>query len=201
MANSSSSLPDLAAMLVNLGGLIDPVISLVQITILVIGVYLVSMSLFDFWGVSNQNIQKYLSGASRITVSGAIAKLLVGSVFISLATLEMVGILSRSVTGDSAEARMTSDGLTYVQNASLDEQAKLAALVVLGILQVLGLVAMSKGLLTVNKHYSGQSREGIGTAMAWLIGGLCAWNFRFFTEVLNNTIAPGAHVLDIFYFG
>ncbi len=201
MANTSSSLPDLAALLVNLNGLIDPIISLVQITTGLIGLYLVSSSLFDLWGSSNNNIQKYLSSASRVTVSGAIVKMFVGAIFISVSTLEMVGILSRSVTGGTAEVRMTSDGLTYVQNASLNEQAQLAALVVLGILQVIGLVAMAKGLLTINKHYNGQSHQGIGTAMAWLIGGLCAWNFRFFTAVLNNTIAPGAHVLDIFYFG
>lgn len=198
---SSSSLPDLTALLINLGAVIEPIIMMMQGVVAVIGLYLISSALLDFWGSSNPNLQKYMSSSTRFSLPGAFAKLFVGAMLLSVSTLEFIGIFSRTFTGDVAESRMSSSGLSYSASTSLNDQAQIGAIVILGILQVIGFTAMTKGMMTINKHYNGQSNAGLGTAFGWLIGGFLAWNMRWITEVMNNTIAPGAHVLDIFYFG
>ena len=78
----------------------------------------------------------------------------------------------------------------------MQAQAQLATLALLGIMQVVGFIAMVKGWLTVNGYYNNQTQAGLGTASGWIIGGILAWNFKWFSDVLNNTI--GFNLVGLF---
>ncbi|MEX5624389.1 type IV secretion protein DotIE, partial [Pseudomonas syringae] len=69
--------------------------------------------------------------------------------------------MSRTLTGDYANSRMLSYSST---GTTLQQQAQLATLALLGIMQVVGLIAMVKGWLTVNGYYNNQTQAGLGTA-------------------------------------
>jgi intracellular multiplication protein IcmC len=101
--------------------------------------------------------------------------------------------MSRTLTGDYANSRMLSYSST---GTTLQEQAQLATLALLGIMQVVGFIAMVKGWLTVNGYYNNQTQAGLGTASGWIIGGVLAWNFKWFSDVLNNTI--GFNLVGLF---
>ena len=190
--------PDLMDLLANIGVVIPPIIMMLQGIAALVGLYLVCGSLIELWGVTHDNAMKYVAGRQRFSVGSALVSLLIGSMLRTLGTLELTGILSRTLTGDYASARITASALSYDpgDSASLEERAQLAALALLGIMQVVGFIAMVKGWLTINKYYNHQGQAGWGHAAGWLIGGVLAWNFKWFADVLNNTI--GFDVISIF---
>jgi intracellular multiplication protein IcmC len=106
----------------------------------------------------------------------------------------LVGILSRTLTTDYANSRMLSysaDGAT-----TFKERAQLATLALLGIMQVVGLTSMVKGWLSINNYYNQQVQSSLGTSFTWLIGGVLAWNFKWVSDVINNTI--GFNIIGLF---
>lgn len=189
-----TAMPDLMDVLVNVGMVIPDMIMAMQAVIVLMGAYMTAGALSELWGVSHDNALKYLPGRNRFSVGSALIQLVIGAVLLSMGTLELVGIMSRTLTTDYANSRMlsyTADGATTLQ-----ERAQLATLALLGIMQVVGLVAMVKGWLTINSYYNQQAQSSIGTAIGWLIGGVLAWNFKWVSDVINNTL--GFNIIGLF---
>lgn len=193
---TSSSFPDLMEVLVNVGGVIPPIIMMLQGIAALMGLYLVATSLIEIWGVTHDNAMKYVAGRQRFSVGSALISMFVGSILLAMGTLELVGILSRTLTGDYANSRVTADVLSYTSSGGLAEKAQVATLALLGIMQVVGFIAMVKGWLTINRYYNQQGQAGLGHAFGWIIGGVLAWNFKWFSDLLNNTI--GFNLIGLF---
>lgn len=185
----NTQFPDLMLMLVNLGKVIPTFIMLGQITVGLIGVYLTGKGLIELFGASNDNMSKHLSSQNGYNTTAGIVAILIGGVLVSLSTLEFIGVLSRSITGDYVSTRMTADALSYSQgaNSSAKEKALAATLALLALMQAVGFVAISKSVLTFNAYFKQKTNEPIGKAIAWALGGMLAWNFKWFSDVLNNT--------------
>lgn len=189
----ANGFPDLVQIMVNVGNIIPPLIMMVQGISVLMGLYLSAGALIEIWGVTHDNALKYVAGKNKFSVGSAIVQLFIGAILLSIGTLEWMGIMSRTITGDYANSRM----LSYSSSGStLQEQAQLATLALLGIMQVVGFIAMIKGWMTVNGYYNQQSQAGLGTATGWIIGGILAWNFKWFSDVLNNTI--GFNLIGLF---
>lgn len=183
-------MPDLLTVLVNIGTVIEPLIWTMQWVILLMGAFFTAAALVDLWGVNNANATKFLNARENYSLWGAATKMITGAIFVSLGTLEWMGIMSRTVTGDYATSRF----LSYCASASacagstLQQQAQYATLALLGIMQIVGLVAMVKGWLTINARNTGRSNASYGQAATWMAGGVAAWNFKWMSDMLNNTI-------------
>ncbi|MDB6009973.1 MAG: putative type secretion system protein IcmC/DotIE [Gammaproteobacteria bacterium] len=190
---TSSSLPDLVTLLANFGTQIPPIIILLQFVSALMGLYFVAGSLVEFWGVGNGNAAKYLSAHARFSVTGGVVKLLVGALLAAMSTLQLVGILSRTLTDTYANSRFLSYSPT---GNTLEAQSQAAMAALLGIMEIVGFVAMIKGWLTFVHIADGRAQAGYGTATAWLIGGVLAWNFKWLTDVLNCTF--GYNVIGMF---
>lgn len=189
----ATGFPDLVTVLVNVGNIIPPLIMMLQGICVLIGLYLTSGALIEIWGVTHDNALKYVAGKTKFSVGSAIVQLFIGAIFLAIGTLEWMGIMSRTLTGDYANSRM----LSYSSSGTtLQEQAQLATLALLGIMQVVGFIAMCKGWLTVNGYFNQQSQAGLGTATGWIIGGILAWNFKWFSDVVNNTL--GFNIISLF---
>jgi len=193
---AKTGFPDLVDILVNVGGVIPPIIMMLQGISALIGLYLVAGSLIEIWGVANDNAMKYIPGRQRFSVGSALVSMFVGSILLSMGTLELVGILSRTLTGDYASSRITAEALSYTGGGRLSEKVQVATMAILGIMQVVGFIAMVKGWLTINRYYNHQGQAGLGQAFGWIIGGVLAWNFKWFSDVLNNTI--GFNLIGLF---
>lgn len=181
---------DLLTVLVNIGQVIEPIIWSLQWCILLMGAFFVSAALVELWGVNNDNALKFMNSRERFSVWGAGTKAITGGIFVSLGTLEWMGIMSRTVTTDYATPRFLSycASAAACAGSTMQQQAQYATLALLGIMQIVGLVAMVKGWLTINARNTGQGNASYGTAITWMIGGVLAWNFKWFADVLNNTI-------------
>lgn len=186
--------PDLLSILINLGGAIPPLILAMQTMTGLMGVYLTMVGLLELWGSSNEGSSKFLAGSRRFTFAGGISNLFVGACMIGLATLDVVNIFSRTMTGDF----VTSQLLSYDSTGNgLSEKAAIATHVIYMIMQVVGFVAFIKAFLTLNRHYNGDTRQNLGHVFGWLIGGFVCWNAQWFIGVLNNTI--GFDLIGLFF--
>jgi hypothetical protein len=187
-----TGLPDLMTVLANFSASIPPIIMMLQAFASVIGLYLVSGALVDLWGASNENAIKYIASSKRFTVGGAMVQLVIGGLMAAMGTLQLVGVLTRTFTDDYVNSRFMS----YSPGSTFDEQRLAAMAALLGIMQIVGFVAMVKGWLTINRHYNGQSQVGLGVGAAWLIGGVAAWNFKWVSDVLNCSV--GFNIIGMF---
>lgn len=157
------------------------------------GVWLVGGALTEMWGVTHDNALKYVPSNKRFSVGSAFVQLIIGALLAAMGTLELVGILSRTITEDYANSRF----LSYTASGSTFEEQRLAAMAsLLGIMQIVGFVAMVKGWLTINRYANGQAQAGYGIAAAWLFGGFAAWNFKWLTDVINCTL--GFNIIGMF---
>lgn len=181
------------SLLVNLGSQIAPIIMLMQTCAGVLGVVYVGKALIEFYGASNPNASKYVSGANNFTVMGALVQLLIGSFLTAMSTLQLVGILSRTITDDYANSRFLSYAPT---GSSFDEQRLAALATVLGLMQIVGMSAMIKGFTVANGVAHGTQKVGYGQALIWIFGGVIAWNFKWSTDVINCTF--GFNVIGMF---
>ncbi len=188
--------PDLMDVLVNFGAVIPSLIMLLQGIAALTGLYFVASALFEIWGVTYDNAMKYLPGRQRYSVGSALVTMFIGSLLLAMSTLELVGIFSRTISGNYATSRINADALSYAPTDGLEVKAQVATLALLSIMQCVGFIAMFKGWITINRYFNQQGQAGLGTAWAWLIGGLLAWNFEWFADVINNTI--GFNIIGLF---
>lgn len=196
------------SILVNSGRHVAYGIDLVRYIMMAVGVYFVFSGLVELWAVSDDRALKYLRGRDRMSHGSAIVSLILGGVFLAMAQITNTGglaVLSRTIgvatSGTDSSWSWAWDGpMTAEAAAQLQQQAKLedltkfAKLGLLGIMKVLGLVAIMRGWLTMNAYYNQRYNAGLGMAFAWLIGGVLAWNLQWFAEVLNNSLG-----VDLFW--
>lgn len=188
-----TGMPDLMTILANFSSQIGPIIMMLQGICSLMGLWLVAGALIEMWGVTHDNALKYVPSNKRFSVGSAVVQLIIGALLAAMGTLQLVGVMSRTLTEDYANARF----LSYTPSGSTFDEQRLAAMAaLLGIMQIVGFIAMVKGWLTVNATANGQARASLGVASAWLIGGVIAWNFKWFTDVLNCTL--GFNIIGMF---
>lgn len=180
-------------LLVNLGSQIAPAIMLMQTIAGAIGIIYVGKALIEFYGASNPNASKFVTGANNFTFSGALVQLMLGGFLMGMSTLQLVGILSRTLTDDYANSRF----LSYAPSGSSFEEQRLAALAtILGLMQIVGMSAMLKAFTVANGVAHGTQKATYWQALIWLTGGVIAWNFKWATDVINCTF--GYNVIGMF---
>ena len=188
-----TGMPDLMVILANFSSQIEPIIMMLQGIASLIGIWFVAGALSEIWGVTHDNALKYVPSNKRFSLGSAFVQLIIGGLLAAMGTLQLVGVMSRTLTEEYANSRF----LSYAPSGGSFEEQRLAAMAaLLGIMQIVGFIAMVKGWITINRHANGQAQAGIGTALAWLLGGLIAWNFKWFTDVLNCTL--GFNVIGMF---
>lgn len=176
--------------IVNFGTAIPALIMMLQGFVMLIGLYFVGSALIEIWGVSNDNALKFLRGNQRYSIGSAIITMIIGSLLLAMGTLELVAISSRTLTGGYVSSRITADALSYTPGGGggLREKAELVTLALLAIMQMVGFIAMTKGWLTINAHYNHQGQASLGQGIGFIVGGILAWNFKWFSDLLNNQL-------------
>jgi len=185
--------PDLLTILVNLSTQIAPIIMMMQGVCALIGIYLIAGALVEIWGVTYDNAMKYVPSNQKFSIPSALMQLVVGAIFSMMSTLEWVGIMSRTITGDFVNSRYLSHAPA---DSSYAAQVAVATGAIMGVLQIVGFVAMCKGWMSVNRIFNGQSNNSLGMALWWVVGGILAWNFSWFAQVINNS--TGFNFIQLF---
>ena len=49
--------------------------------------------------------------------------------------------------------------------------------------------------MTVNRYYNNEQAH-LGSAAGWALGGVLCWNFKWFADVVNNTL--GFNIISMF---
>lgn len=191
----TSKFPDLLELLVNAGHVAPSLLMMLQGIVALMGFYLVGSALVELWGVSHDNALKYVAGRQRFSTGSALVTLLIGAFMSALSTLDLMGILSRTLSDNYAASRIMPEHMTYSSSGSLSDKGAVATIALLSIMQVVGFVAMVKSLMTVNRYYNNEQAH-LGSAAGWALGGVLCWNFKWFSDIVNNTL--GFNVISIF---
>ncbi len=189
------SFPDLVELLVNAGKVAPALLMMLQGIVAVMGLYLVGSALVELWGVSHDNALKYVAGRQRFSTGSALISLMVGALLSAMSTLNLMGIMSRTLSDDYAAERIMPADMAYSVGGSLADKGAVATIALLSIMQIVGFVAMVKALMTVNRYYNNQQAH-LGSAAGWLLGGVLCWNFKWFSDVVNNTL--GFSIISMF---
>ena len=108
---------------------------------------------------------------------------------------EALARMSRTLSDDYAAERIMPSDMAYSAGGSLADKGAVATIALLSIMQIVGFVAMVKALMTVNRYYNNQQAH-LGSAAGWLLGGVLCWNFKWFSDVVNNTL--GFSIISMF---
>jgi len=187
--------PDLMEVLVNIGGSVEPVVDMIRTIAALMGLYLVGSGLIEVWGVTHDNALKYVAGRQRFSVGSALISIFVGAMLLATADLAVIRALGHTLSGNTYSAGQIISASMKYSGPGMSEKAQAASMVILGIMQIVGMIAMIKGWMTINRYYNNQ-QAGLGQAAGWLIGGVLCWNFKWFVDVLNATI--GFKVFTLF---
>lgn len=187
--------PDLIELLINAGQVAPALLMMLQGIVAVMGLYLVGSALVELWGVSHDNALKYVAGRQRFSTGSALVSLMIGALLSAMSTLNLMGIMSRTLSDDYAAARIMPSDMAYSAGGSLADKGAVATIALLSIMQIVGFVAMVKALMTVNRYYNNQQAH-LGSAAGWLLGGVLCWNFKWFSDVVNNTL--GFSIISMF---
>jgi intracellular multiplication protein IcmC len=179
---------DLVSVLVNLAKQAEPAIILIQVIAGLIALLLFVGALTDIWAAGNANSQKFLAGNQRGSVAGAVAQLFFAIAFLAIADLQLVGITTRTLTGNYVSQRLMADSISYAPGTPGSDTTTVAIMAIVMLLQVIGLIAIMKGIYILNGKVKGTSQDGFGKGFCFLIGGLCCWNSVATAWIINNTI-------------
>ena len=189
--------PDLIDVLINVGVIVPLLIMFMQGVVSLMAYFLFVSSLVEIWGVSNENAMKYLPGSQRYSYGSALATMFISALMLATSTLQLIGMLSRSLSGDYAANRITPESLSYSGGGGLAEKAQIATLVLLGIMQAVGFIAIVKSFILFNSRFNdSHPRHGVGAGFTFLIGGLVCWNFKWFADLVNNQL--GFNLIGLF---
>lgn len=186
-------MPDLLDLMINLGAMIPKLVDLLRVLCALISVYLIGNGFLELYAAHDGGSSKFLSGRERYSTVGSIISIFIGSMFLALASLELLNITTRSFTGDY----VTSQIMTYKVNEGVDtiQKAKLAKEVIFEILQVVGFIAIIKALL-IFKNSEKNPNQSLGKAVCFFVGGLAGWNAEWLMQVINNQM--GINLIGLF---
>jgi len=161
-SGTSSGVPDLLQMLINISGAYAGIFLLIQAVFALIGVILFGQALWDLYALKNDNVPR--RAGKSITGSGVIWRLITASVLTSL--IYFIDI-SQNTLGTTA----TTGGLLDYQSAGLSpvQQASLTAIV--GAFQLFGYFAFGKGWLLLDKHFNG-GNGGVSAPITFMVAGV-----------------------------
>ena len=122
--------------------------------------------------------------------AGAVASILVGVCLMALPTL--LDVLSQSVVGSTwssvgVEIFATAPELLSVFEA---EVSRTAIIGILRFVQLLGVVAVFRGLLLLNRSVQPGQQPTVGAGLTYVCGGVLALNIGPVLGMLNELVAP-----------
>ncbi|MDK2124414.1 hypothetical protein [Parachitinimonas caeni] len=144
------------------------------------GLYLIFDSLVSLGSLSSGKFM----GHKQPSLSGKVIQLLIGGALVSFATF--TGILGNTLF--DTPSQLNSAFLYGVSDASNSaDKTKAAKIGILLFLRIVGLVAMLRGLILLNRYYNGTGSATIGQAVTFMIGGVLCVYVQDLAIVLNNT--------------
>ncbi|MDC5278006.1 type VI secretion protein [Acinetobacter baumannii] len=161
--------------------------------LIALGFVVFSRALVDFVMVSNPALAaRFMTTVRRPSNMGAIAKLFIGVLMGTLgAQLQLVDVLGTLISDTTPPAVTWADYQQIGTGAA--EEAKLTVLVIVGIMQFFGLLAVAKGLTIWRDNADGIAKQSVSQGFWFMVGGMLAYKI----EVVHH-LAATIFGLDFF---
>lgn len=144
--------------------------------VFLLGLSLVGGSIFSF--------SKVLDGQQRVSLKVPISMLIIGILLIQ--ANDTITVVEDTFGIQPNNLLTAADGA----GQGIGGWSAAAISAVLGFVQILGFIAFVRGLLILNKYNSGEGREGLGSAVTHIVGGIFALNIKWTVETFVHTFAP-----------
>ncbi len=170
---------DLATILQNLADYVPSFLDIVGGLAFLCGCTLVILAIYRMAQRSN-------SASSQRTYVGALANLLAGCFLIALPST--IGALNASLWGTSDIA--SADSIFAYAPTLFEDQdsaSRLLIVAIVKIIQLLGVIAIFRGILLLNDHVQGQMGQSrLGAGLTFIISGALAVNFPEFVGLIEG---------------
>lgn len=147
--------------------------------------FMVFSAIIDFAQAGEKN-KKYLGTHQASGVSGIIKLIIAGALF-NFADNGQAGTVLSSIFFDQNAFSLVSID-SYVTNHSENEVQMLTKIVIIGVTQVVGLIAIFKGLRIWAKASDRSGKESVSHGLNYLIFGTLCIQVTQVLGVINNTV-------------
>ena len=188
MNGQGNNFPDLLTMLVNLGNVAMPLLSLCRYVSLICGIWFAFLGLLHWYAAFNGGTSRFMGGREQSTHVLAITYIVSGMFFTALFRMELIGSLQATLINGDVAHPINSAQLAYGAGANLNERMQAATFALLAILQTIGFIAIWRGIKMMKDTAAGLPGSSIGGVIVFLIAGTMLWHFSYFANALNNTL-------------
>jgi intracellular multiplication protein IcmC len=170
---ASSSVPSLSMMLINFSAVVPSLIQVVTAGAYALGMFFMVASLM---GMKHFGEMRTMMSQEH-SLSGPLVEFFVGASLLYLPSTIQMGLSTFWVSPNPyAYLDAVTDQYTVFINACYS------------IVQLIGLIALVRGLLILKKVGSGRSQETLGKALAHLMGGVLCINIYSTLQMLEATV-------------
>ena len=155
-----------------------------QFELLVFGISLICGIVFLMVGLRRAALRAEL-GAGQGSWAAPISWFLAGTILIALP--QFLAVLSQTVFANPVQREVTDITALAPDLVSLFQRDMSLQTIegILRVVQLVGLIAVVRGIFILNSSFQPGSSAGIGAGITHLIGGIAAFNIVLFMEVLN----------------
>ncbi|MGQ1269962.1 type VI secretion protein (plasmid) [Acinetobacter baumannii] len=150
------------------------------------GFYVFLHALVDFVQISQPALAgRFMTQIRRPSAFGASMKLIIAAFLCTLGLrLQLLDIVG-SLISDTTPAGVTYYDYTQYTGSSYTDELNLAVLVIIGVLQFFGLLAIGRGLWIWRDNADGIAKLSVGQGTMFMIGGMLAYK----VEVVHAFLA------------
>lgn len=170
---------DIAQMLVNLEGSLNPVSQLVTGSAYLIGIILVFKAFYHLKVYGEARTMM----SSQTSIKTPVTYMIVGAVFLWLPT----AFYSILATGYGGGARILSYD-EWVGASNLTRQGRVVMGAIFRLVQIIGLIAFIRGWMYISKGADKGAQAQTGKALTHIVGGILGMNIVWTANVLQATV-------------
>ena len=182
----ADSKPDFAVFVGNIAELLPSIYSVLGMFFMLVAFGMAFSAILDFAQAGERN-KKYL-GTHQATALSGIVKLLIAGALANFATNgQAAEVMSSFFFNDNSFTLVSID--SYVSDAQENHVQKLTKIVIIGVTQILGLIAIFKGLRIWAKASDRSGKESAWHGLNYLIFGTLCVQVAQVMGIINNTFS------------
>ncbi|WP_173912859.1 type VI secretion protein [Acinetobacter sp. Marseille-Q1618] len=170
---------DFIQVLQNSGTLIVASITIARYLCVVLGFIVFVRAILDMIAVSDPvNATRFMTTVRRPSASGVVVKLIIAMLLVQLGlNLQLVDVMG-SLLNDTRPNAVTYYDYSQTVGNSYTAELSLTILVVIGICQLVGIMAMIKGLLIWRDNSDGIGKSSNAQGFVYILGGMLSYKIE-----------------------
>lgn len=188
MAEAKVVTPEFQAFMQNVVDTLPSTYTMIMSVFVLIGLITVFSGVMDLAQSTDKN-KKHFAAGKMPTYWGGVSKILIGGIMCMMGTnLEWVSVAASVYMGTDANFELVSVE-SYLPASEVESlETRLTKIALLGVAQIVGIIAVFKGLRIWSKIADGSSRESGWHGFAYMIFGSMCVQLAWMGQLVENTL-------------